>query len=150
MLGLVTGGVVEQQQVKTLTLRGDEVVEEELESLRIEGRQFQEEALAGQRFDGPIQVEALEAVGRGPQGLDAAGGDTVAHERQQATATFVLRPYPTAPLTWLLGGVAPLWEVPGQCLLKLGYRFGVFFGCARRGDLGLARNLYRTRACTAL
>jgi hypothetical protein len=68
------------------------VVEEELKALRIEGGQFQKETLPGKGVDGPIQIQTLEARGRGDNGLDPTGGDPAALDRQQPTATFVLDP----------------------------------------------------------
>jgi hypothetical protein len=68
------------------------MIEEELKALSIEGRQFEKEALPGQGFDGPVQVKALEAVRRGQEGLDTAGGDAATYNGQQPTPTFILCP----------------------------------------------------------
>jgi hypothetical protein len=44
---------------------GSKMIEEELKALGIKERQFQKETLSRQRFDRPVQIEALEAIGRG-------------------------------------------------------------------------------------
>jgi hypothetical protein len=131
-------------------IRAGKVIEEELKALSIQERQFQKEALSRQWFDRPVQVETLEAVGRGDERLDPAGRDTAAYDGQQAAATFVLRPQPPLPIAVLLGAGYVRLEVRAERGLELGDGLRLFFGCERRGVLGLAFNRYRTSRCTVL
>jgi hypothetical protein len=149
-LGLVKGASVEQQQVELGGTGRREVVEEEVKALGVEQGQFQKEALAGLRLHGSVQVETLEAVGRGQQGLDPARGEPAAHEGEEPTATFLLCPHPPLWLPWLEGRRGVSQEVAREGRLKLRAVLRLFFGCERRGALGWARNLERTKACTAL
>lgn len=127
-----------------MELRGmgrGELVKKELKTLRIEERQFQEEALSRAGFYCAVEVETLEPVRRGEEGLDATGGDPAAHDGQQAAATLILAP--DAPLLGaaLLGRVELGHELRAERLLELSNGGGLFFGCERRGALGLACNL---------
>lgn len=126
------------------------MIKEELKALSIEEGQFQKEAPPCQRFDCPVQIETLEAIRRREQGLDAAGSDATPYDGQQATATFVLGPQPPLPIALLLGARYASLEVRAERGLELGDVLSLFFGCERRGALGLAFNRYRTSLCTVL
>jgi hypothetical protein len=86
---LVKDAMVEQQQGELGGTGRREVVEKEVKALGVEQGQFQTEALGSLRLHGSVQIETLEAVGRGQQGLDPASGDAAAHEGKEATATFI-------------------------------------------------------------
>ncbi len=94
VVGFVKGTIVEQEEVEGVGIGGGEVLEEELEALGIECRQLKEEAVSALRFDYAIQIEALKAIGRGQQGLDATGRDAMPQDGQEATTAFVLGPQP--------------------------------------------------------
>jgi hypothetical protein len=137
----VKGPIIEQQQVEAGGISGGELIEEELKALRIEERQFEKEALPGPRFHRPVQVETLEAVGRGQERLHAASGDAAAHDRQEPTAAFILSPDPPLPIAALLCRVDRGQELRAERVLELGNFSGLFFGWERRGALGLAPSL---------
>jgi hypothetical protein len=50
----------------------------------------------------------------------------------------------------LLDAVYALLQLRTERGLELRHVLGLFFGCERRGALGLACNRYRTTACTVL
>ena len=80
--GFMERAIVEQQQVEAGGISGRKMVEEEVKALRIQGGQFQKETLAGHGCHGPIQIQALKAIGRRYDRLDSARGDPMAHDRQ--------------------------------------------------------------------
>ena len=131
-------------------MKNSKVVKEELKALGIEQRQLEKEARAGQRFHDPVEVETLEAVGRGQERVHPAGGDPAAHEGEQATARFVLGPEPPLRVAVLLSTGYACLDVRAESCLKGDDVLKLFFGCARRGALSWARSLYRTRAGTVL
>jgi hypothetical protein len=116
------------------------VVEEELKALGIEGGEFQREARSGKRFHRAVQIQALEPISGGHQGLDAAGGNTMAENGQEATATFILGPEAPLPIAVLLRPDYTGLELGVEGRLEVDDGLRLFFGCARRGDLGLACN----------
>ena len=140
-MGFVKGAIVEQQQVKLGGMGRREVVEEELKALGVEQGQLRKEALAGLRLHSPVEVRTLEAVGRRQQGLNSASGDAAAYDGEKATATFILRPHPPLLIPLLVGCHGVGQEAAREGLLKLRDVLRLFFGCERRGALGLARNL---------
>lgn len=101
-LGFVKSAIVEQEEMEAGEIDGGEVVEEELEALGVEGRQLQKEALPRERFDGPVQVQTLEVIGRRHEGLDAACRDAPTEDGQEAAPTFVLRPHTPVGVSLLL------------------------------------------------
>lgn len=140
-LGFVKGPIVEQQEMETGGIGSREVIEEELKARSIKQRQFQKEALARQRFDGAIEVETLEAISGREQRLDAPGGDAAADDGQETAATFVLRPHAPVTIAGLLRGVPLGQDLGAERVLELRDVLGLFFGCERRGALGLAWSL---------
>ena len=118
-----------------------EVIEKELKALSVEGRQFEKETLAGSWFDSPIQIETLKAISAGHQRLNSASGDAVSEDGQESTATLILHPEAPLPISVLLGRRSVAQKMDREGLLKLCDRLRLFFGCERRGALGLARNL---------
>ena len=134
----MAGAIVEQQQREASRIGGSKMSEEERKARGIEERQFEKETLPGHRRDRPVQIETLEAIGRGEPGWDAAGGDPTTHDRQQATATSILRPEPPLQIPRLLGAGDARMEMGAERGLKRRALFGLFFGWERRGALGLA------------
>jgi RNase P/RNase MRP subunit p29 len=72
--------IIEQEEREADGISGGKVVEEEWKALRIEGGQFQKETLPREGFDRTVQVETLEAIGRGQERLDTTGGNPAALE----------------------------------------------------------------------
>ena len=124
------------------------VVEEKLKALSIKERQFQKETLPGEGFDRAVEVETLEAIGRRHDWLDAACGEPATQTGEEPTPTFVLHPQPPLLIALLLRTGYTCVEVRAERRLKLDAVLGLFFGCERRGDFGLACNWYRTSPCT--
>ena len=139
--GSVKGAIIEEEEMEARRSGGSKMVEEELKALGIEGGQFQKETLPGEGFDGTVQVETLEAIGRRHDWLDAACGEPAAQNGQQPTATFVLYPQPPLPIALLLCTGYPCLEVCTERRLKLDAVLGLFFGCERRGALSFALSL---------
>lgn len=144
------GPIVEQEEVEGGGISSGKVLQKELKALSIQERQFQKEALARLGLDRPVQIETLEAIRRREEGLDAAGGDAAAQDGEQAAATFVLRPQPPLPIALVLSTGYLSLEVRAERGLELDNVLRLFFGCERRGALGLACRRYRTSLCTVL
>ena len=134
------GPIIEQQQMEAGGISGGKMIKKELRAWGVEPRQFHKEALPRPRFHCAVQGETLEAVRRGQERLDPAGGDAAAHDGQQTTATFILRPHPPLPLAALPGAVYMRSEVRAERDVKLRNVLRGFFGWERRGALGLACN----------
>jgi hypothetical protein len=83
---------------------------------------------------------SYQILSGGHQGLDAAGGDAMTKNRQEATATFILGPEAPLPIALLLRPGYTGLELGVEGRLKVSDGLKLFFGCARRGDLGLACN----------
>ena len=92
-------------------VNGSKVIEEELKALGIEEGQFQKEALSRQRLDGPIHIEAFEAIRRREEWLNPTGSDAAAHNREQAAATLILGPQAPLPIAVVLGAGYACWEL---------------------------------------
>ena len=101
----VKSAIVKQEQMKISGRGSSEMLEEELKALSIEEGQFEKETFPRLRFHCPVQIHTLKAIGGGEHGLDAAGGDPVAHDRQKPATAFILRPHATARVTPLVGSV---------------------------------------------
>ena len=127
--------------MEPLGIGGGEVVQKELKERGVERRQFEKEAAPGQGFHGAIQVQTLEALGRGQDGLDAGGGDSAPDDRQQATPTLILDPQAALSIAGPASGRYLGLEVGGERARKLLDRGKVFLGCERRGALSLALSL---------
>jgi hypothetical protein len=137
-LGFVRGAVIEEQEMEALGIGDGKVVKEELKALGIEQRQLEKEALAGQRFHGSVQVEALKTIGRGQQRLHPAGRDPATRDGEQATTGFVLGPEAPLRVAVLASSRYAYLELRRKRGLEMGDLCGLFFGCERRGALGLA------------
>jgi hypothetical protein len=140
-LRFVKGAGGAQQEREAGSVSGRAVSEEEVEALGIEGGDLQKGALSGQRFDGPVAGETLEAgSGRG-KGVHPAGSDAAADDGPEAAATFVLGPHAPLGIAALLRGLSLRQELGAKRGVEGRDGFGLFFGCERRGALGLARSL---------
>ena len=142
--------IVQREEMEASRIGGDKMVEEELKALRIQGWHFQKEALAGEGFDRSVQIETLEVIRRGQKWLDPTSSDATAHDRQQATAAFVLDPQPPLPVALPLGAGYTRSELGVERGLELDPVLGLFFGWERRGAFSFAFNLYRTSLWTVL
>jgi hypothetical protein len=138
MAGFVKRAVVEQQQMEAGGVKGGEMVEKELKAFGIEGGKLQKKTRPGERFHRAIQIQALKAVGAGQHGLDAARSNPLPHDGQEPALAFILRPYATVRIAPLVSSVDCGQELSREGVLKLSDCFRVFFGCERRGGLGLA------------
>ena len=136
--GFVKGAVIEEHQMEAGRIGRGKVLQEELKALGIEDGQFQKEPLAGDGFHGPIQIQTLKAIGSGDNRLAPPRSDALAHDGQQPAATLILHPHAPAGVALLLGSLDCAQELRRESRLKLGNGGRVFFGCERRGDLGLA------------
>jgi hypothetical protein len=116
------------------------MVEKELKALGIEGGELQKEARSGQGLYRAVQIEALEAVGRGQEGLHPPGRDPAAHDGEQPTAGFVLGPEAPLSVPLLTGTVYARLDLRSKGGLEVGDAFRLFFGWERRGALSLACN----------
>ena len=133
--------IVQQEEMEASRIGGGKMVEEELKALRIQSWHFQKEALAGEWFDRPVQREKLEVIRSGQTSLAPTSSDATAHDRQQATAAFVLDPQPPLPVALPLGAGYTRSELGVERRLELDPVLGLFFGCERRGALSFAFNL---------
>ena len=133
--------IVQQEEREASRIGGGKRVEEERKALRIQGWHCQKEALAGEWFDRAVQIEALEVIRRGQKWLDPTSSDATAHDRQQATAAFVLHPQPPLRIALLLSVRSARVELRTERSLELDRILGLFFGCERRGALSFALSL---------
>ncbi len=107
------GPIIEDEEMEVGRRSGGQLLQEELKERAGQRGQLQKEALARRRFRGPIQIETLESIGGRDHGLQAPGGDPAAHDRQQATPTFILRPHPALGIAGAPGLAPPVPELLG-------------------------------------
>ena len=107
------GAIIKDEEMEVGGRRGGQLLQEELKEAAGEGGQLQKEALARRRFHGAIQIQTLEPIGGRDHGLQAPGRDPAAHDRQQATPRFILRPHPTLPIARAPGLAHPVAELLG-------------------------------------
>ena len=112
-MGLVKGAIIEDEEMKVGRRSGGPLLQEELKERAVERGQLQKEALPRRRFHRPIQIETLEPIGSREHGLQAPGGDPAAHDRQQATPRFILRPDPALGIARTMGLALPVLELLG-------------------------------------
>jgi len=90
--------VIQDQEIKAVSIVGREVIDEDLKAVGIKAREVQKEARTGGRLDGPVQVVALEAILDGTYGFDPAQGETAAADRHEPNATLILAEDPDGGL----------------------------------------------------
>ena len=112
-VGLVKGPIIEDEEMEVGRSGGGQLLQEELKERAAERGQLQKEALACRRFHRPIQVETLEPIGGREHGLPAPSGDPAAHDRQQATPRFILRPHSALGVARTAGLAPPVLELLG-------------------------------------
>ena len=133
--------IIEQEEMEAGRVSRSKVVEEELKALGIKSGQFEKETLSSEGFDVPVQVETLEAIGRGHERLDTARREPTTQNGQESTPTFVLHPQPPLRIALLLSVRYARVELRTERSLELDRVLGLFFGCERRGALSFALSL---------